>query len=699
MTEQNIKHIPIPKTKKKIKKLSIHNHTRNDPYFWMRLSDKQKEDKEPDQQTKDVLNYIKKENTYKNKSLAHTKQFQKSLFDEITGRIKKDDNSVPYFDNGYWYYIRFKKGQEYPLYCRKKETLKAKEEIFIDVNKLAKGHSYFKLSGVEISPDNNYCAFGIDTVGRRIYTLHFKNLKTNQISIDKVKQTSGGYAWANDNKTIFYTKKNIKTLLPEKVYRHVLGTTKTKDKLIYTEKDKRYYTGVYKSKSQDLIIIYNSATLSDDYRFLNANTPNATFRQFIKREEAHEYSIYHYKKTFYILTNWKAKNFRLMQTSIDKTDKKYWQEIVKHRHDVFIGDIDIFTNHIVITERENALQQLRIINLQNKNEHYIDLNEPVYSVGTTTNINFDTPKLRYVFSSLKTPLSTIEYDMNTKKKTILKQEVVLGGHEPDNYKTERCFATAKDGAKIPISIIYNKNFKKNKKGNVLLYGYGSYGVNVTPGFSSVKLSLLDRGFAFAIAHIRGSKTKGKEWYEEGKLLKKMNTFTDFITVSEYLIKNNYTNPNNLFAMGGSAGGLLMGAISNMRPDLYKGIISAVPFVDVLSTMLDESIPLTIGEFDEWGNPKNKTYYDYILNYSPYDQIKKQHFPNMLITSGYHDSQVQYWEPLKYVAKLRDHWLGNNKVYLHMEMKAGHGGKSGRFRRFKEIALEYAFILDLVNIKK
>ena len=690
--------LKLPSAEKKLKNLTLHNHSRQDPYFWMRLSDKQKESGTQDKQTQNVLNYIKQENTYKNKSLAHTKNFQKSLFKEITSRIKKDDNSVPYFDNGYWYYVRYKKGQEYPLYCRKKETLKAREEIFIDVNELAKGHDYFKLAGVDISTNNTYCAFGIDTVGRRIYTLHIKNLITGEILTEEIKQTSGGYAWANDNETLFYTKKNSKTLLPEKVYRHKLGTSQQKDKLIYTEKDKRFYTGVYKSKSEKFIIIYNSATLTDDYHYLEADNPNGTFKQFIKREENHEYSIYHYKDSFYILTNWKAKNYRLMKTQINQTNKKNWKTIIKHRKDVFIGDIDIFTNHLVITERENALQHLRVINLKTQQDHYINFKEPVYSVQTSTNIDFDTNKLRYVFSSLKTPLSTIEYNMNSKKKVILKQEEVVGGHDPKEYKTERLFATAKDGSEIPISIIYKKGFKKNGKQNLLLYGYGSYGINVTPGFSSVKLSLLDRGFAFAIAHIRGSQTKGKQWYEDGKLLKKMNTFTDFIDVSEHLIKQKYTNPNNLYAMGGSAGGLLMGVICNLRPDLYKGIVSAVPFVDVLSTMLDESIPLTTGEFDEWGNPKEKKYYDYIHSYSPYDQIKKQAYPNMLITSGYHDSQVQYWEPLKYIAKLRDHLLGENKLYLHMEMKAGHGGKSGRFIRYKEIALEYAFILDLAKIK-
>ena len=688
------KKISPPKTKQNHTPLITHNHERNDPYYWMRLTDEQKDSTTPDKQTKDVLNYIKKENTYKNNILAHTKELQKSLFKEITARIKKDDNSVPYFFQNYWYYVKYQKGLEYPIYCRKKDTLSAKEDIILNVNELAKNHDYISVVGLEISPDSTLCAFGIDTVSRRIYTGYIKNLSTGKLLPDTLKQTTGSYAWADDNNTLFYTKKNTKTLLAETIYRHQLGQKQTSNTLIYKETDKSYHIGVYRSKSQKYIIIYNSSTLSDEYHILESNKPNGTFKSFTPREKAHEYSIYHYKNKFYILTNWKAKNFRLMTTAIEKTHKKYWKEVISHNEDVFINDIDIFKDHLVISERKNALPYIKIINQKNNKEHYINFKEPVYSVSTSCNVAFKTKKLRYIFSSLKTPLSTIEYDMNTKRKTLLKQDIVVGGHNPNDYITKRLVTKATDGNLIPVSLIYKKSFKKSTKNPLLLYGYGSYGINISPSFSSTRLSLLDRGFVFAIAHIRGSQTKGKQWYENGKLLKKKNTFTDFIDVSKDLIKKRYTSSKHLYAMGGSAGGLLMGAITNMAPQLYNGIISAVPFVDVVTTMLDESIPLTTGEFDEWGNPKQKKYYDYMLSYSPYDQIKKQVFPNMLITSGFHDSQVQYWEPLKYVAKCRDHWLGHNKLLLHMEMKSGHSGKSGRFRQFKEVALEYAFLIDL-----
>lgn len=681
--------------KKKIKKLTTHNHTRHDPYYWMRLSDTQKNSSSQDSQTKEVLSYIKKENKFTKQSLQHTASLQKELFKEITSRIKKDDQSVPYYYQGYWYYVRFKKKHEYPIYCRKKESIEAKEEIVLNVNDLAKGYDYFKVVGLEISPNNDLCLFGIDTTGRRSYTLHIKNLINNTISKKTIKHTSGSYAWANDNKTFFYTKKNIKTLLPEKVYRHTLNENK-KDTLIYQEYDKKYYTNVYKSKSEKFIIICNSSTLSDDYHIIDANNPQAEYKTFTQREQNLEYSIYHYHNSFYILTNWNAKNFRLMKTDQDKTEKKYWTEIIPHRDDVLVQDIDIFENHLVVSEQHNALQHIRIINQETQKEHYIPFKEPVYSVHTSTNVSFKTNKLRLVFSSPKTPSKTIEYDMDKKTSKLLKQQEIIGGHTSTDFITQRLYATAPDGTQIPISIIYHKSFKKNGTGKLLLYGYGSYGITIDPSFNSSSLSLLYRGFAFAIAHVRGSQTNGKTWYEDGKLLKKMNTFTDFIAASEHLISNNYTNKDNLVAMGGSAGGLLMGVIANLRPDLYKGIVSAVPFVDVLTTMLDESIPLTIGEFDEWGNPKDKTYYDYILSYSPYDNIKKQNYPNMLITSGYFDSQVQYWEPLKYIAKLRDNWLGSNQLYLHMEMNAGHGGKSGRLKPYKETALIYAFLIDILK---
>ncbi|MEQ9230859.1 MAG: S9 family peptidase, partial [Cyclobacteriaceae bacterium] len=529
--------------------------------------------------------------------------------------------------------------------------------------------------------------------------IKFKDLETGQYLDDEIPNTTAGGAWSNDGQYYFYTTKNKVSLLSEKVWRHKLGTDVSQDELVYEEKDPSYYIGVYKSKSDKFITIWNSSTLVSDYHILDANNPTGKFQQFIPRGDKHEYSIYHFENKFYIRTNLDATNFRLMETPDNATGVENWKEVIAHREDVLLEGVDIFKEFMVLDERSNGLTNLRVINQKTGDEHYLDFGEEAYTAYTTTNVDFNTDLLRFGYQSMTTPNSTYDYNMKTKEKVLKKQAEVVGGHNPDEYKTERIWATARDGVKVPISIVYKKGFEKNGKGPLLLYAYGSYGSTVDAYFSSVRLSLLDRGFAFAIAHIRGGQLMGRQWYEDGKMFKKQNTFNDYVDCSKFLIDEKYTSADHLYAMGGSAGGLLMGAIVNMNPELYNGVVAAVPFVDVVSTMLDESIPLTTNEFDEWGNPKNKDSYEYMLSYSPYDQVKEQDYPNMLVTTGLFDSQVQYWEPAKWVAKLRDMKTDNNILIMDCDMEAGHGGASGRFKRYKTTALEYAFFLNLEGIKE
>jgi oligopeptidase B len=699
-TTTNEDMITPPKAKKIEKKLSIHGDTRVDNYFWMRLSDKQKEAKKPDAQTKDVLDYLNAENDYLKKMMKHTDKFQKSLFKEITARIKQDDASVPYLKNGYYYYTRFEEGQDYSYNCRKEDKKDAPEEIMLDGPKMGKGKSYFAIGGLSVSTNNKYLAYGVDLVSRREYTIHFKDLSTGKILSDKIKNTTGRTTWANDNKTIFYTKKDPVTLRSYQIYKHVIGTSQSKDELVYEEKDDTFDVSIHKTKSGKYLMIDSWQTLSSESQFLDADNPNGKWKTVLPREANHEYSVDHFEDNFYIVTNFKAKNFRLMKTPVSNTAKSNWTEVIAHRKDVYIEDVEFFKNHYVVSERESGLNNLRIIKWADGAEHYIKFNDPAYSAHTQINLEFDTKILRYSYTSLTTPNTVYDYNMNTKKQKMLKQtEVMDKNFSPSNYTSERVYATARDGVKVPISIVYKKGMKKNGKAPLLLYGYGSYGVSMDPYFSSVRLSLLDRGFTFAIAHIRGGQEMGRQWYEDGKLLKKKNTFYDFIDCGQYLVDNKYTSKSHLYAQGGSAGGLLMGAVINMAPDMWNGVLAGVPFVDVLSTILDESIPLTTGEFDEWGNPKNKEYYNYMKTYSPYDQIEKKYYPNLLITTGYWDSQVQYWEPAKWIAKLREYKTDDNLLMMYCNMDVGHGGASGRFERYKEYALEYAFLLDLEGITK
>lgn len=673
-----------PDVEKKPEKLTANGDTRIDNYYWLN----QRENPQ-------VINYLVAENNYTDVVLAHTKTLQNTLFDEMVGRIKQDDQSVPYQYNGYYYYNRYETGKEYPVYARKKGSLDAAEEILLDVNEMAEGHDYYQLTGLEVSPDNQLIAFGVDTVSRRQYTLHIKNLATGEILADRVPNTTGTSTWANDNRTLFYATKDS-TLRPHKIMRHTLGSDPAGDAEVFHEADNTFDCYVYKSKSEQYIFIASSSTLSSEFRFLDATNPNGEFQIIQPRERDHEYEVFNYQDKFYILTNLNAKNFRLMETSVRNTGKENWTEVIAHREDVLLETMEVFNNYLVLRERKNGLRQLRIINQRDKSDHYLNFGEPAYSIYSDKNLDFDTDLLRYKYTSLTTPMSNYEYNMKTREKNLLKQEEVLGGFDPANYITERLDATARDGVKVPLSIVYRKGIEKNGENPLLLYGYGSYGISMDATFRSDRLSLLDRGFVFAIAHIRGGQEMGRSWYEDGKLLKKKNTFTDFIDCGEFLIEQNFTNREKLFALGGSAGGLLIGAVINMRPDLFKGVIAAVPFVDVVTTMLDETIPLTTGEFDEWGNPKDPVYYEYMKSYSPYDNVEAKDYPAMLVTTGLHDSQVQYFEPAKWVAKLRDLKTDHNPLLMHTQMEAGHSGASGRFEKYRTVALEYAFLIDLAN---
>lgn len=681
--------IMAPKAKEIPKTLKKHKETRVDNYFWLN-----------DRENPEVIDYLNQENSYYESMTSHTKTLQGDLYEEMKARIKEDDSSVPYFYNGYFYITRFETGQDYPIFARKKGSLSADEEILFNCNEMAKGHAYFKLGGLSISPDNKFASFGLDLVGRRIYTIQFKNLETGEILSDKIENATGGSVWANDNKTVFYTKQDEVTLRADKIFRHKLSTSSTEDVLVFNETDDTFNVSISKEKSRKYIVIGSGSTLTTEYRILNSDNPEGEFEVFQTRVRGLEYSISHFEDSFYILTNKdKATNFKLMKTPENKTGKKNWVDLIPHREDVLLEDIEIFKNYLVVEERSNGLNHIRIMPWNDEPDYYLPFGSETYNAYTTTNVDFDTDVLRYSYQSLATPSSIIDFNMKTKTKEILKEQQVLGGKfDKENYIEERVWATARDGVKVPISMIYKKGLQKNGKNPLLLYAYGSYGITMDTYFSSTRLSLLDRGFVYAIAHIRGGEDLGRQWYEDGKLLKKKNTFTDFIDCSKFAIDENYTSPEHLYAEGGSAGGLLMGVIINEAPELYNGVIAQVPFVDVITTMLDDSIPLTTGEYDEWGNPNNKKYYDYMLSYSPYDNVKAQNYPNMYVSTGLHDSQVQYWEPAKWVAKLRNLKTNNNLLFLDTNMDAGHGGASGRFEALKDLAKEFSFLLDLEKIK-
>jgi oligopeptidase B len=667
--------------------LIMFGDTRVDPYLWMNQRDSEK-----------VLLYLKAENDYANALLEPTQKLQEELLTEMRSRIKEDDISVPVFINGYFYYTRYEEGKEYPIHCRKKGNLDASEEIMLDVNQLANGYAYYSAIGLNVSTNNNILAYGVDTVSRRQYTIYFKDLSTGQLLDTKISNTTGFAVWANDNKTVFYSVKD-ESLRPYKIFRHsITDKGSASDEQIYEEKDETFTAFVSKSKSNAFLFIGSSSTMSDECHYLDANKPYSKLQIIQPRERGLEYSVEHFENKFYISTNLNAKNFRLMEVPIAKPYKANWKEVIPNRDDVFLSGFEIFKDYLVLDERKEGLKQVRIIEWKTKKEHYLNFGEEVYSAWIGYNPEFNTSIMRYTYTSLTTPTSVYDYDMKNMEKKLLKQTEILGDFNSENYEAKRLWATASDGIKIPISLVYRKGLELNGSNPTLQYAYGSYGSSTDPYFSSNRLSLLDRGFVFAIAHVRGGQELGRQWYEDGKLLKKMNTFTDFTACSEYLIDQKYTSPSKLFAMGGSAGGLLMGVIANIRPDLYKGIIAQVPFVDVVTTMLDSSIPLTTGEYDEWGNPNDSTYYFYMKSYSPYDQVVSQKYPNMLVTTGYHDSQVQYFEPAKWVAKLRSVKSDDNQLIFKINMDAGHGGASGRFKMLEEVALEYAFMIKLAETK-
>ena len=688
-TQKPMPELPkVPLANQIPKKLTIHDDVRIDEFYWLN-----------DRENPKVIDYLNQENDYYNARTAKTKDFQVSLFDEMKSRIKEDDSSVPYKYNGYWYITKFEKGKDYPIYTRKKETLEAAEELLFDCNVMAKDYSYFRLVGLNVSPDNNMISYGVDTTGRRQYKLHIKDLKTNQVFEEEISNTTGGSTWANDNKTLFYSLKDETTLRSKAVYKHLLNTDPKLDELTYEELDDTFGVSVYKTKSKKYLVIASYSTLTSEYQILNADTPNGNFKVFQPRTRGLEYGISHFEDYFYVVSNADgAQNFKLSKTSELKTEKKYWKDVIPHREAVLLEDIEIFKDFLVVLERENGLNKIHIKRWDGSDSFYLPFESETYTAYTTTNIDFETTILRYSFQSLTTPSSVIDFDMVTKTKSVKKEQEVLGSKfKKENYTSERVWANTFDGTQVPISIVRHINTKKSAKTPLILYAYGSYGSTIDPYFSTVRLSLLDRGFIFAIAHIRGGEYLGRHWYEDGKLLNKKNTFSDFVDCSKYLIKNNYTSAEHHYAMGGSAGGLLMGAIINLAPELYNGVVAQVPFVDVVTTMLDDSIPLTTGEYDEWGNPNQKGYYDYMKSYSPYDNISNKRYPNMLVTSGLHDSQVQYWEPTKWVARLRLQSKNTSQLFLKTNMKAGHGGASGRFEALKEVSAEYAFILALESI--
>jgi oligopeptidase B len=664
--------------------------TRPDPYYWLR-DDERTDD--------DVLSYLKAENAYRERSMAHSKPLENALFDEIIGRLKQDDSTVPYRKNGYWYGTRFETGKEHPIFVRRKGTLDAPEEILLDANALSVGHEYYRIGALEISPDNAWLAYCEDTVGRRQFTLRFKNLRSGETEAAAIPDVEPDLAWANDSKTILYVEKDPETLLGLYVKRHVLGEEVRRDDLLFEQTDKCFYTGISKSKSDEYIFIHMQSTLSSEWRFAHAADPDLRFQIFLPREPDHEYDIEHIGDSFIVRTNWRARNFRLMRAgAAAQTGKEGWRDVVAHREDTFIEDFDVFDAFLALSVRSGGLRKIAIRPYPEGAEFFIASDEAAYSMALGANAEMNTETLRYEYSSLTTPTSQYDYDTGTGKQLLLKRDPVLGDFDPGNYRSEFLLIGARDGAQIPVSLVYRKGFARDGSAPLLQYGYGAYGISMDPGFSSARLSLLDRGFVYAIAHVRGGQEMGRAWYDAGRLLHKKNTFNDFVDVTRALAVKGYCAKDKVFAMGGSAGGLLMGAVANLSPGDYRGIVAQVPFVDVVTTMLDDTIPLTTNEFDEWGNPALKVYYDYMLSYSPYDNVRAQAYPAMLVTTGLWDSQVQYFEPAKWIAKLRTVKTDPHRLLLHVDLDAGHGGKSGRFQRYREIAMEYAFMLDELGVR-
>jgi len=668
--------------------LPDHGHPRVDEYYWLR-----------DRENPAVRDYLEAENAYTDAVMAHTRPLQERLFAEITARIPKDEDTAPWPDGDYTYYERYEKGGEYPVYCRRRSSPPGPEEVMLDGNALGRGEAYFSLRGVEVSPGQQVVAYGTDTVGRRLYTMRFRDLRTGQTLPDAVPDVTGNAVWAADDRSIFYVKQHAQTLRWYQVWRHVLGTDPGTDRLVYEETDETYNIDIQPSKSRRYVILNCTQTLATEVRLLRADQPDGGFVVFEPRRSGHEYKVEHAEDGFYVVTNWDAKNFRLMRAPEGATGREHWTELVPHRPDVLLSGVEVFRGHVVLVERRGGLVRMEVRSKDGGAAREVDFGEPAYDAWLGKNRVYDTSVLRYGYTSLTTPRSVYEYDLDSGERTLVKRQDVLGGYDPDQYRTERLYARARDGIAVPVSIVYRKDVPRDGTSPLLLYAYGSYGSSTDAAFDPSILSLLDRGFVYALAHVRGGQELGRQWYEDGKLLKKKNTFTDFVDCALFLVEQRYTRPDRLFAQGGSAGGLLIGAITNMRPDLFRGVIAEVPFVDVVTTMLDDSIPLTSEEWDEWGDPRTDEYYDYMLSYSPYDRIERKAYPSILVTTSLHDSQVQYWEPAKYVARLRERKTDDNVLLLKTDMAAGHSGKTGRFHYYEDVAFQFAFVLDLVGVTR
>lgn len=678
--------IKMPEAKKIPHELKTNQDVRIDNYYWLN-----------EKTNPQVIKYLEDENEYTAKKLSSTQDLQEELFQEMKSRIKEEDQSLPTKRDDYYYYTRFEQGSQYPIQCRKFKTLDAPEEIFLDVNELAKGHEFFNVGNYALNHDQSILAYSVDVKGRRIYDIFFKDLKTGKLLDDKITQVTGSAVFGGDN-YLFYTDKNKTTLRADRVYLHKVGENKIADKEIYFEEDDTYNVGLSRSKTKDFIYIESSHKTSNEVRIIPADEPLSQPRVFQKREANLEYSPIHAKDKFYILTNDNAKNFRIMEVGQENTGKENWREVIAHNPDILIENVDISKDYLVLGEVENGLDKIKIIERDTLESFYIPAQEEVYTSYIGSNNDYDSQILRYGYQSMTTPSSIYDYDIKNRTQELKKQQEVLNGFKKEDYVTKRIFVKSHDGKDIAVSMVQHKDTKINSETPLLLYGYGSYGYSIPPSFSSTRLSLLNRGFIFAIAHIRGGSEMGRHWYEDGKMLNKKNTFKDFISVGKYLIENNYTSKKHLYGYGGSAGGLLIGAVINMEPDLFNGVISAVPFVDVLTTMLDDTIPLTTSEYDEWGNPNEEKYYNYIKSYCPYSNVEAKDYPNILVTTGLHDSQVQYFEPAKWVAKLRELKTDKNLLLMKTQMEAGHSGATGRFNSLKEVALDYAFLLYLEENK-
>jgi oligopeptidase B len=673
------------------------NGDRIDEYYWLR---------DDERKNPGMLAYLNAENAYTDRKLAPIAPLKQKLFDEIVGRIKQDDASVPYRKSGYWYYTRYETGKEYPIHARRAGSMEAPEQVLLNVNEMAEGKDFFQVDEMEVSPNGKLLVWAEDDVGRRQYVLRFKDLTTGAVLPDRIENAEPNMVWAADNRTILYIEKDPQTLLGYKVRKHVLGTDPKNDPLVWEQTDESFYTGVGKTKDERYLVIGTQSTVSSEYWYADASDPKLEFKLFLARERDHEYQVEHFDGRWIVRTNWQAKNFRIVEVAAGTEARRdTWRDLVPHDPQGFVHGFDIFKRFMAVELRTGGLRRILIrpwkapaVNAaRGLRETFITADEPTYTMALGTNEEIDTDTVRYIYTSLTTPGTT--YDLNTTngERALMKREPVLGDFDPANYVSEYVWAPARDGAKVPVSIVYRKGTPRDGTAPTLQYAYGSYGLSMDPTFSISLLSLLDRGFVYALAHIRGGQEMGRAWYEDGKLLKKMNTFTDFIDVTRFLVGEKYADPRRVFARGGSAGGLLMGAVANLAPESYRGIVTLVPFVDVVTTMLDESIPLTTNEFDEWGNPKQKPFYDYMLGYSPYDNLKRQGYPAMYVQTGLWDSQVQYWEPAKYVARLRQLKTDDNLLVFRVEMEAGHGGKSGRFRRFEEVAEQYAFVLSQAGV--